>query len=324
MKAFVTGGTGFIGRRLIERLKKDNIGVVALVRNSNHGLPEDVEIVYGDILDPASFENVGNGCSRLYHLAAMISFDPDKKEELLNVNGVGTANVLAAASGWNIERSVVVSSACTMGISYDKGHYLNEDSIPTEAVINENPYLESKLVAEATAIKSSNKQCVVIVNPTTVYGPGDKTLNSGTLIKSIACSFAVPVPPGGSNVIDVDDVVGGIIAAGEKGKSGCRYIICSENLEFAEIFNIVAEVVKHNPIMVRVPGCMRLPMAAVAKIVGSLNKSRLITPQIISDMFAYKYFSSEKSKNELEWSPKYSFSECVERAWDFYKHNGII
>ncbi len=324
MKIFITGATGFIGRRLVDRLLSGGHEVVALVRNKEHGLPKGIEIAYGDVLTPDSFKESGQRCDRLYHLAALITFVPEHKAELLRVNGQGTINVLAAAGRWNVPCSVVVSSACTIGLSHSKKDILDENSILREGLAENNPYLASKILAERAALEYTDSQKVVIVNPTTVYGPGDKTLNSGTLILKIARAAILPVPPGGSNVVDVDDVVDGIIAAGERGKSGKRYILGYHNLSFSEIFSTITEVVENRPILIAIPKVLRKPAELMAEITGKLGHNRFLTAQIVGDLFAFKYYSSKRANQDLNWQPKYSFRESIERAWDFYLREGLV
>ncbi|MEW5719974.1 MAG: NAD-dependent epimerase/dehydratase family protein [Chloroflexota bacterium] len=324
MKAFVTGATGFIGRRLVEKLQRDGVEVIALVRSAARDLPEGVRVARGDILKLESLGDAGAGCERLYHLAALITFDPRRRVDLARVNGTGTANVIAAAQRWNVARTVVVSSACTMGLSYRRDCILNEDAPLARELIAANPYLESKLVTERIARDAARECHVTIVNPTTVYGPGDWSLNSGTLVLQVARAFALPVPPGGSNVVDVDDVVDGIIAAGERGKSGQRYILGGENLSFAQIFATVARVVQRRPMLIPLPSWMRAPMTLAAQIAGRLTGSRFLTPQIVGDLFAYKFYSGARAQADLGWSPRYAFRESVERAWEFYRREQLV
>ncbi len=324
MRAFVTGATGFIGRRLVARLQADGTDVTALVRNETQALPTGVKSVRGDVLTSESFRDAGEGCDRLYHLAAMITFDERKREALIRTNGHGTANVLKAACRWGVARSVVVSSACTMGLSYARESLLDEDSPPTDELERHNPYLASKLAAERAAESAAREHAVVVANPTTVYGPGDWTLNSGALVSRVARSSVMPVPSGGSNVVDVDDVVDGILAVGERGRSGCRYILGGHNLLFREIVSTIADVVGRRPVMVDVPGWARSPMSVAASFAGRLTGSRFLTGQIVSDMFAFKYYSSLLAENELQWRAKRSFRESVERAWEFYLKERLI
>ena len=324
MKAFVTGATGFIGRRLVGRLMEMGFEVTALVRRGSHDLPPGVFLVRGDVLFPASLDGIEGRFDRLYHLASLIHFDPGHREELLRVNGQGTSNVLIASRNWNVERTIVVGSACTLGLSHCASVFLPADSRATEALIRANPYLESKLAAETAALRESASRHVSVVNPSTVYGPGDYSLNSGSLIRKIALSPLVPVPPGGSNVVDVDDVVEGIIAAGERGRAGGRYVLGGENLRFAKIFEIIAEVVGHRPMMVPVPSCFRGLMERAASAARHFTKDRFLTPQIVGDLFDYKFYSSDLSMKELGWIPRYSFRESIGRAWEFYRSTGLI
>lgn len=324
MKIFVTGATGFIGRRLVKRFVDSELEVIALVRNTSHRLPPGIGIIKGDILHPESFINHGRGCNILVHLAALISFDPHQIDNLMKVNAQGTANVLDAARKWGVERSVVVSSACTFGISDAIQRVLDEKSASPPEIVAKNPYMASKLAAENVAAERAHDQCVVVVNPTTVYGPGDWGLNSGTLVKKIAASTAVPVPPGGSNVVDVDDVVEGILAAISHGKSGEKYILGGENLTFSNIFTVISQVVGRRLYLLPLPRWTRKPMAWASSIMGSFVDRRFMTPQIIADMFKYKYYSNEKAGSELFWKPRTDFSSSMEKAWEFYTANGLI
>jgi len=202
--------------------------------------------------------------------------------------------------------------------------WLDEDSPSPDHLARTNSYLESKLLCEKAAFDASRDQRVVIVNPSTIYGPGDYTLNSGTLVLKVAGARVLPVPPGGSNVVDVDDVAEGVIAAGEKGLSGRRYILGGANLAFSEIFAVVAHIVKAHPTFMPLPHLMRRPMTMAARIAGSFSRDRFVTPQIIRDLFAFKYYSSLRAKQELDWSATRPFEKSVEAAWDFYKRQGLI
>ena len=325
MRAFVTGATGFIGGRLLKRLLERGDEVVALVRREAPWLPGSVQTVRGDVLAPELLGDAGRGCDRLYHLAGLVTFEPRRRDELLRVNGQGTANVLAAARRWRVERCVVVSSAITLGVSNSPDTVLDEEATASEADVRRNPYLASKLAAEQAATDAARDgQHVVIVNPTTVYGPGDRSLNSGTLVASIARARVVPVPPGGGNVVDADDVAAGILAAGERGEAGRRYVLGGANLPFAEIFAIIAEAVGRRPRWLPLPRCARWPMAAAAWLAGCIAGSRFLTPQIVSDLFAWKYYSSARAAEELGWKAERPLRESVERAWTFYREHGLV
>ena len=275
-------------------------------------------------MEPDAWAEELRGCACVYHLAGLITFDPRRRDELVRVNGEGTAAVLDAARGNGAGRVVLVSSACTLGLSPSAGTFLDEEAEAPEPVAAMNPYLFSKRAGEREALKRASDFPVTIVNPTTVFGPGDRSLNSGTLIAQVAGSPAVPLPPGGSNVVDVDDVVDGILAAGEKGQPGRRYVLGGENLRFAEILDTIAEVVGRRPIRVPLPRWTRGPMTLAARILMALVGGRFMTPQIVGDLFAWKYYSSDRARDELAWTPRFRFRESVTRAWEYYVGEGLI
>ncbi|MEE9294090.1 MAG: NAD-dependent epimerase/dehydratase family protein [Phycisphaerae bacterium] len=337
MRAFVTGATGFIGRRLVERLLQAGDEVTALVRPTlPHGrvsdgesrivLPPPVRVVHGALCDHVkSLQSAMTGCDIVYHLAARISFDAAELEQLLQINAGGTRNVLMAAKAASVVRTVVVSSACTIGLSHHGDRLLDESARCDQSLPQRNPYMRSKLAAEAHAFEAARAgQDVVVVNPTTVFGPGDRSLNSGTIVRQMARARVMPVPPGGTNVIDVDDAAEGIRAVGLRGRSGRRYILGGSNLRFQQIVERVAEVIGRRPLLVPLPSMARHPMAAAAWAVQRISRSRLITPQIVADTFAFKFFSSRRAESECGWRAQRDFTSTLAAAWDYYRREGLI
>lgn len=326
MRVFVTGATGFIGRRLLDHLLRAGVGVTALVRRETQELPVSVATCRGDLGDEVGkLAAHMQGHDVLYHLAAKVSFDPADLDVMIETNGEGTRRILAAAAQAEVARTVVVSSACTIGLSTDPNEVLDENTPADPALESRNPYLKSKLVAERYAQTAvAEGQWVVIVNPTTVFGPGDRSLNSGTLVRQVAGASVMPVPSGGSNVIDIDDVVTGIIAAGQNGRSGGRYILGGANLRFREIIDRIVTVVGRRPFLVFLPAMARLPMAMAAWWIHKATGSRLITPQIVADTFAFKFYSSHRAESELGWRARRDFTDTLSSAWDYYLEKGLI
>jgi dihydroflavonol-4-reductase len=324
MRVFITGATGFVGRSLVKRMLDESHEVIALSRAAQTDFPPQVRVVRGDILDPDSLGQAGVACDRLYHLAAYVTFEPKQREQLFKINAQGTANLLAKAHQWKIPQTVVVSSACTIGIAHRPEQTLDEEALLDCTLASHNPYLASKLATEEAARMASLDQPVVIVNPSTIYGEGDRSLNSGTLIQKVSKAILLPVPPGGSNVIDVEDVVSGILAAGEFGISGRRYILSHHNLRFSEILSTVAQVTGNKPKLIPVPRACRIPLMGTAWMLAQVTGGRFLTPQVIGDMFNYKFYSNARAQQELGWIPQKSFQSSVEHAWDYYLKKGLI
>ncbi|PKN01961.1 MAG: hypothetical protein CVU77_03230 [Elusimicrobia bacterium HGW-Elusimicrobia-1] len=323
MKAFVTGAGGFLGRNLVDELLAAGHEVRALTR-AGGGLPSAVETIAGDVTDAASLAKAVEGCDVCYHLAALVDFSPSKRNESLDVNVGGTRNVLSAARSAGVKKIVVASSAITLGSSKKPSLIRDETFYPDPSQIRQNPYTESKLAVEEECRKASDSgQNVTVVNPTTVYGRYDRSLNSGAIIMTVRAASVVPAPPGGGNVVDARDVARGMLLAAEKGRSGRRYVLGAHNLLFAEIFAVIARVLGKKPLFVPVPRVARLPAVLAASLVGRLSGNRFLTAHTVGDLFRYKYYSSAAALADLGWIPAYSFQESVRDALAYYERAGI-
>ncbi|MEQ8191328.1 MAG: NAD-dependent epimerase/dehydratase family protein [Candidatus Eremiobacterota bacterium] len=330
-KIFITGATGFIGRRLVNRLINEHIQVIALVRKSNHNLPlsDLLHITEGSLFDIDLLAHLMKDCTIGYHLAASIDFNHENKDYIYKVNVDGTKFFLEAAKKSGLHKVVFVSSACTIGISWENHKILDENTEFNSKLLAHNVYLASKKLAEDLVLSYKDIMKVVIANPTTVYGPGDYSLNSGTIIKTIVKNKIVPVFPGGTSVVDVDDVVAGLMLLGRKNTLYDRYILTNENLKFSEVFSIISSVTGKRNLFVKIPKYFRLPVRYFTCILSLLFKflglkAGLFTPQIIEDTFLFKYYDGKRIKDELGWLPEYNFKETIERAWEFYLHEGLF
>ncbi|HEV8551557.1 MAG TPA: NAD-dependent epimerase/dehydratase family protein, partial [Polyangiaceae bacterium] len=117
-RVFVTGGSGHVGANLIRALLARGDRVRALVRKESSrealaGL--DVELVVGDVLDPASLAELARGCDGGYHAAAMVQTVRGREQLLYRTNVLGTRQVLAAARAAGVGRVVVTSSLGAVG-----------------------------------------------------------------------------------------------------------------------------------------------------------------------------------------------------------------
>jgi dihydroflavonol-4-reductase len=184
MRAFVTGGTGFIGSHVVRSLLQSAYQVTALVRPSSNldnlqGL--EIDIVQGDLNDPHICKQM-QGSQYLFHVAAHYSLW-QKDRELLYLNNVeGTRNILAAAQKAGIERTVYTSSVAAIGVG-KSGEIVDETyQSPREKLVGD--YKKSKFLAEQVAIEAAKKgQDIVIVNPSSPIGPLDiKPTPTGDII----------------------------------------------------------------------------------------------------------------------------------------------
>lgn len=331
MKILVTGATGFIGVNLVKKLTESGNDVVILVRkNSDCSIFSNLNIkkITGDILDKESIKNAMKGCSSVYHLAAFISFNKNDYDDLFNVNVTGTKNIVESSLEFSIQKLVYVSACAVFGVSDNKNKLLNEKTIynPTKNDV----YAYTKKKAEEEILKGCSKGLnAIIVNPATVYGKGDKHLNSGFIIKQIYSNKFLIAPPGGTSVVSIDDVVDGIILAIEKGKNAERYILANEMMEFTKLYRIIADSISKKRHIYKLPRFLYYPSIIIAefleKILKLTGKSLLqISPDLIKSTFGFKYYDSSKAREKLCWKPKVNFSIAIKQAFDYYIENKLL
>jgi farnesol dehydrogenase len=247
MKIFITGGSGFIGSRLVDKLVEDNYEVFVLLRDSskaNESNNKRINIVSGDIFDINKLKTGMKDCDWVFHLAAFAK--PYSKDPTLsyrtNVNG--TINVLEAAKEIGVKKVILTSTAGTM--SYSKNGLPVDEETNNKTFYN-TEYERTKSLAERIALNyCSDKMDIIIVNPTRVFGPGKLTIsNSVTRIIKLYKRGLWRIIPGDGKAIGnyafIDDIVDGHILAAKFGVSGERYILGGENLSYNDFFRILGE-----------------------------------------------------------------------------------
>ena len=320
-KILVTGGTGFIGTRLVHALVERGYSVRALTRRDNPTPPpglapsdlgplahEKVELVRGDITDRESVFRAVDGCDYVFHLAAYAKNWAKDPKTFHEVNVVGMRNVFDAARAAGIKRLVWTSTMVTFGPT--RAGEVGDEEMPrtTDECLTE--YEASKVEAERDALRYAQGGLpLVIVNPARVYGPGHLT-EGNTLAQLVDAYDRGKVPVlinrgvNVGNYVFVDDVVQGHILAMEKGRIGQRYILGGENVSLKEFFRTIDRVSNKRHI--------QIPILKFAPLVFSyFQKKRAqwfgiyptVTPGWVKTFFAEWAFSCQKAQDELGYRP---------------------
>lgn len=243
-RAFVTGGTGFVGANLVRLLLEQGYSVRALVRSNScldnlQGL--GVETVTGDLSDPRITAHL-QGCQVLFHVAAHYSLWRGDREALYRSNVLGTRNILAAARQAGVERTVYTSSVAAIGVPPD-GTLADETyQSPLEKLVGD--YKKSKFLAEQEAQQAAQAgQDVVIVNPSTPIGPWDlKPTPTGDIVLRFLRRQMPFYFDTGLNLIHVQDVAQGHLLALKRGRTGDRYILGHENWTLKAMLEQLADL----------------------------------------------------------------------------------
>ena len=318
MRAFVTGGTGFIGGAVVRRLVKSGHEVRALVRQGADarqldGLP--VERVAGDLRDRASLQRGTAGCDWIFHVAALFSYWGHGWADFYEANVEGTRRVLEAACDAGAKRIVYTSSVIVLGAPTD-GSTVTEQTPSTLADMI-GPYARSKFLAEAAAHDFVSQGApVVIVNPTAPVGVGDhKPTPTGQMIVDFLRGRMPGYVDTRLNVVDVEDVAMGHLLAAESGRVGERYVLGGENLSLAQVLDILAEASGRPRVRLRIPHWAALAWAYADITVARLNPryTPTATPEKVRYSRMNAYVDPGKAVRELAL-PQTPAGEALRKA----------
>ncbi|MEI7694406.1 MAG: NAD-dependent epimerase/dehydratase family protein [Chlorobium sp.] len=217
----VTGSTGFIGARLLQKLSEEGEKIRIFLRSESRvgALPDSVEIVRGSFGDVESLAEAVRGTDRIIHLAG-VTKAPDEAGYLAG-NVMPARHLLAAVKLYNpaLKRFVYVSSLTAVGPASEGIHGVKESDPPRPV----SAYGRSKLQAETVCMEHSAQIPLTIVRPPAVYGPGDKDV----LQVFLMLSRGLLVSPGKAgkqrfSMIYVDDLVDGIMMAARSPQAAGR------------------------------------------------------------------------------------------------------
>jgi dihydroflavonol-4-reductase len=245
MATLVTGASGFLGRHLVPLLTGAGEQVRALIRPSadDTGLADGgVEVVRGDPLDPPTVESAARGCRRVFHLVGMVSHERRRLPELELANVRSVEIVLGALEPG--ARLVHVSSVAALGPAPGPDRPADEQQAFPRAG-ERFPYAVTKLGGERVALDAARAGAdVVVANPGFFLGPGDVHRVSTWPVHRYLQGVLRFSAPGGLAFVDARDVAAGLVALGEKGRTGERYVLTSPegNLSWDAFFRRIAEV----------------------------------------------------------------------------------
>lgn len=308
MKVLVTGANGFVGSHLCRQLAKDGATVRALVRKGSDRRVLNgtaVDVVEGDILNPGSLDQAVEGCEHVFHTAALVRFFVPDKAAMRQTNVQGTRNILESAKKAGVKRFVHTSTVAVLK-RFGDGTVSDESMIANASqVIGE--YELTKLEAERLALAAAADGLpVVVCNAAGPAGPGDiKPSPMGRVIVEFLRRKIPVYTATGLNVVDVRDVAQGHILAAEKGRVGQRYILGGENITLESFFGLLSKISGVPAPTIRVPYALALVGGVLGEISGRITRKEPLACLASVRMSRHPhYFTSEKAKRELGYSPR--------------------
>ena len=313
----VTGGTGFIGTHLLERLSAHGERVRALVRRRT-ALPAGVEPVTGDLVTGSGIAEAVDGADTVIHLAGVTK--ALRAADYYSGNGQATANLAHAIAGRDI-RFVHVSSLAAIGPSAD-GRPVAEDAAPHPP----STYGKSKLDAER-AVREITPHAV-IVRPAVVYGPRDTDVFK--LLHSVSRGVVVEISGGERrfSAIYVKDLVEGILAAARSPRAPGRdyFLAHPATLNWSDLANTAARIMRRTPRVLSIPLPVAMAIGACAEVVARITgKPGIVSREKIREArFPFWTCDTARATAELGFTAPTAIAAGLAETLAWYKEAGWL
>ncbi len=307
MKAFVTGGTGFIGRHIVRRLLERGYEVTGLARSEGSAAELDAmgaSVAFGDITERESMREGMSGSDVVFHVAGWYAIGSRDWMAAESINVAGTRNVLRLAHELGVPKIVYTSTTTVLGDTH--GQMVDETFFQAGPFVTE--YDRTKWLAHyKVAIPLIDKGApIIIVMPGAVYGPGDHSL-IGRLMEDFwqGSLPAVFGPEFVHTYAHVEDVADGHILAAEKGRAGESYIITGPAVPLGEIVDFWGMISGKPGPKLAIPARLVRPLTP---LIGFLGEN-LPLPEMYSreaaEVLSCTYMArADKAQAELGWQTR--------------------
>jgi len=327
-KILVTGASGFVGSAVARKLVEAGFSVRALVRGTSprkHLAGLDLDFFEGDLRDRKSVARAIAGMRYVFHVAADYRLWARDPSEIFASNVEGTRNLMEEAMRAGVERVIYTSSVATIALRTD-GMAADETS-PLREDQGIGAYKRSKIAAErlVEAMVTERGLAAVIVNPSTPIGPGDvRPTPTGRIIIEAAKGRIPAFIDTGLNLVHVDDVASGHLAALRHGKIGERYILGGQDVLFSQMLRDIAGLVGRRAARVRLPWRALIPVAVIAEAVANVTGREPFATLDGVYMAKYRmFFASTKAEQELGYRSR-RYTEGIDDAVRWFRDAGYL
>lgn len=325
----VTGATGLLGSHIVEQLRRRGRSVRALVRFGSdvRWLKEQgVELVEGDLTHRASVERACEGMQCVYHAAARVG-DWGPWEDFLKVTVDGTRHILDAAEKAGVPRLIYVSSISVYGHRNEPGLVIDETEPLGVKVHKWSYYTRAKVIAENELWRrhaAGSRVKYTVIRPSWLYGPRDRA-TVARLAALIRGGKAKLLGDGSNrlNVVYAGNVAEACILAADNPKAVGQAFNCSNDGELTQrqYFDLLADALHAPRVTATVPFTVAYGAAFCLECLGHLlrwKKPPMITRYAVWLMGRQTYFSTDKARRELGWTPTVSYEEGIARTMRWF------
>ena len=333
-RILVTGGQGFVGRALVDRFADLGFSVTCADVNATP-FRGDVKFLKVDIRDAAAVMAACAGQDSIIHNASLVHTKHNRVEDVWAVNLGGTENLLAAAQAHRIPRFTYISSASAV---YEGRDIENGDETLPYSRISQAPYADSKIAAErkVLAFDGTGPTRTCAIRPHVVFGAGDNRFVPSIVAKAKEgkLSRAIGNRDKLSDFTYIDNLVDAVVAAEERLGAGAPvagqayFITNGEPMAFFDFIEKMLVEMGYPPITGKVPYWLAYGVAAIAEAIdtlkgGTLNAEGGLSRFAVRYMVTHHYFSIDKAKRDLGWSPQVTLAEGIRRTVQALAQAGV-
>ena len=299
---FLTGGTGFVGTNLAPMLADAGHSLRCLIRPGNpaRSLADlDYQRVEGTLDDEGVLSEALKGVDVVVHLAALVSFRKPDREALFRVNTEGTRRLARLARQSGVGRFLHMSTISA--VAYSNRPEILDENAPYNFGPLHIGYCDSKHAAEQALLREVRGGLdAVIVNPPTMFGPGDRRKSRGSLLEIVSKERVPFFPPGGVNAAGVRDVCEGCLLALQSARTGERYILGGQNMTNRELIIALAKAAGARPPRGGLPMWLATAIMRAATAWETVRPLRgPVTAQVLRLSTRFLWYSSRKAEQEL-------------------------
>jgi dihydroflavonol-4-reductase len=316
----VTGANGLLGSFIIRKLIQEQKSFVAIKRAGSdttllQDVAEKIQWRSADVLNPSMLSDALEGCTHVIHSAAIVSFNPHRANEVLEINAVGTRNVVNVCLQQNIKRLVHISSVAALGRQKEQA-LIQEDNKWVDNPIN-SVYANSKYKAELEVFRGQEEGLnTIILNPSVILAPADWNRSSARLFR-YAWNHRPFYIDASLNYVDVRDVASCTYQLLESNFEAQRFIVNAGNISFKKFFEKTANQFDVKPPSIRLSKNIVKGVARVERVRTWFTRSEPLitreTAQMVGSQFLYDNkkikknlkFEFQTLDNTLEWCCDY-------------------
>jgi dihydroflavonol-4-reductase len=322
----VTGASGFVGSAIAKTFRESGHQVRVLVRASSPRTnldPADT-VVTGDICDRDAVAAALRGVRYVVHAAADYRLWARVPAEILRTNVEGTRIVMEEALRAGVERIIYTSSVATIDL---QGAAPADESRPLSEDRAIGAYKKSKVVAERMVEDMARKAGlpVVIVNPSTPIGPRDvKPTPTGRIIVEAVRGRMPGFVDTGLNLVHVDDVAAGHLAALRRGVIGERYILGGENVSLRAMLADIARMTGRRPPRLRLPLAAVYPIAVGTELWSQVSgREPFVTLDALRMARRHMFFQDAKARRDLAYRSR-PYQQGIADAIAWFRAAGYL